>query len=221
MPLSHDEALCSCSTPSWHAGAGEPTRARQPAAAGAPSTRSVLRKRLRPAHGRSRSEPARRARCRCRSRLEHRVESPLGKTRSVSVPRCGNRVPDPDDLLALVVPGVEKELRVLGDHAPEQSLQDGPLVDERRVRSRKALRVREFAGPLGTRRKIESHVMRSLARPLHMSPAELCPACSGEHVRTLAQASGASRGERDPACREITAVELVCRLERFASPLRA
>jgi hypothetical protein len=31
-------------------------------------------------------------------------------------------VPDADDLLALVVPGVEKELGVLGYHAPEQSL---------------------------------------------------------------------------------------------------
>jgi hypothetical protein len=46
---------------------------------------------------------------------------------------AGIACPDADDLLALVVPGVEKELRVLGDHAPEQSLQDGPLVRERRA----------------------------------------------------------------------------------------
>jgi len=112
-----------------------------------------------------RAEDGRRRRFWGESRLDHRVESPVGKTRCVSVPRCGNRVPDADDLLALVIPGVEKELRVLGNHAPEQSLQDGPLVHERRVRSRKALRVREFAGPLGTRREVESHVRRSVARP--------------------------------------------------------
>jgi hypothetical protein len=111
-----------------------------------------------------RAEDCRRRRLRGESRFEHRVES-LGKTRGVSVPCCGNRVPDADDLLALVVPGVEKELRVLGDHAPEQPLQDGPLVHERRVRSPKALGVREFAGPLGTRREVESHVRRSVARP--------------------------------------------------------
>jgi hypothetical protein len=75
-------------------------------------------------------------------------------------------VPDADDLLALVVPGVEEELRVLGDHAPEQSLQDGPFVHERRkvrIWSLKALRVRELAGPLGTRRKMERHDKWSLA----------------------------------------------------------
>jgi hypothetical protein len=55
-------------------------------------------------------------------RFEHCVETPVGKARSVSVPGRGNRVPDADDLLALVVPGVEKEVRVLSKHAPEQSL---------------------------------------------------------------------------------------------------
>jgi hypothetical protein len=111
-----------------------------------------------------RAEDGGRGRSLREQRLEHRVESPVRKTPSVSVPRRGNRVPDADDLLALVVPGVEKELRVLGDHAPEQSLQDGPLVHECWVRSRKALRVRQFAGPLGTRREVESHVRRSVAR---------------------------------------------------------
>ncbi|MGB7807015.1 MAG: hypothetical protein WBM72_15590 [Actinomycetota bacterium] len=84
-------------------------------------------------------------------------------------------MPDADDLPALVVPGVEKELRVLGDHAPEQALQDGPLVHERRIRSRKTVRVREFAGPLGTRRKMERHVKAKRCTPyLDMSPAQLC-----------------------------------------------
>jgi hypothetical protein len=97
-------------------------------------------------------------------------------------------VPDADDLLALVVPGVEKELGALGYDAPEQSLQDGPLVHERRVRSRKALRVRKFAGPLGTRRKMERHVKAEPRRPdLTLPPAKFCSAYSGvipEHSRT-------------------------------------
>jgi hypothetical protein len=130
-----------------------------------------------------RAEDGRRRRFPGEARLEHRVESPVGKTRCVSVPRCGNRVPDADDLLALVVPGVEKELRVLGDHAPEQPLQDGPFVHERgkvRIRSLKALRVRGLAGPLGTRRKMERHVKAEPRTPdWILSPAELCSACSG------------------------------------------
>jgi hypothetical protein len=52
------------------------------------------------------------------------------------------------------------QLRILGDHPPEQSLQDGPLVDERRIRNRKAVRVGELVRPLGTRRKVKSHVGR-------------------------------------------------------------
>jgi hypothetical protein len=76
-------------------------------------------------------------------------------------------VPDADDLLPLVVPGVEEELRVLGDHAPEQSLQYVAFVQERRIRRRKkAGRVREFAGPLDTGGEVERHVKRSLARGL-------------------------------------------------------
>ena len=53
---------------------------------------------------------------------------PRREASHVSVPRRGDRVPDADDLLALVVPGVEQELGVLGDHALEQSFEDGPLV---------------------------------------------------------------------------------------------
>jgi hypothetical protein len=98
------------------------------------------------------------------SGLDHRVEATVGKTLCISVPRCGNSMPDADDLVALIVPRVEEELRVLGDHAPPQSLQDGALVDEREIRSRKAVRVREFAGSLGTRREVESHVGESVAR---------------------------------------------------------
>ena len=98
-------------------------------------------------------------------RLDHCVESPVGKTRSVSVPRGGDRVPDADDLLALVVPGVEQELRVLGDHAPEEPLQDGVVVHELGPGSRKTVRVREFAGPLCARGKWSVMSRRSVARP--------------------------------------------------------
>src|SRR4051794_3063038 len=102
---------------------------------------------------------------RTEARLDYRVES-VGKIRCVSVPGRGNRVPGSDDLLALVVPGVEKELRIVGDHAPEQSLQHIPFVQECRVRSRKkAGRVRELARPLGTGGEVESHVKRRLAWP--------------------------------------------------------
>jgi hypothetical protein len=125
-----------------------------------------------------RAEDGRRRRFRGESRLDHRVESPVGKSRYVSIPRRGDRVSDADDLLALVVPGVEEELRVLGDHAPEQALQDGPLVHERRQRrggSPKAVRVREFAGPLGAGREMERHVKAKRCTPdLDMSPVGSC-----------------------------------------------
>src|SRR5262245_62741279 len=48
-----------------------------------------------------RAEDGRCGRFRNESLLDHRVESSVGKTRYVSVPRRGDRVPDADDLLAL------------------------------------------------------------------------------------------------------------------------
>ena len=63
-------------------------------------------------------------------RFDDGVDSSVGQARSVSVPRRGNRVPHTDDLLALVVPGVEVKLGVFADHAAEEAFENGVVVHE-------------------------------------------------------------------------------------------
>ena len=67
-----------------------------------------------------RAEDGRRRRSFGEGGFDDGVDSAVGQARDVSVPARGDRVPHADDLLALVVPGVELELGVLLDHAAEE-----------------------------------------------------------------------------------------------------
>src|SRR5262249_55389646 len=99
-------------------------------------------------------------------RLDDGVDSSVGQARGVSVPRCGHRHSHADDLLPLVVPRVELELGVLGDHAAEEAFENGVVVEELGPHRTlgEARRVWEVAGLLGTSRKQERHLRERLTR---------------------------------------------------------
>jgi hypothetical protein len=67
-------------------------------------------------HDLERTENARRRSSLREPGFEDCVDAAVGEARLVSIPCCGNRVPTADDLLTLVVPEVEAELGVLGNH---------------------------------------------------------------------------------------------------------
>src|SRR5262249_9691853 len=109
-------------------------------------------------HGRLRS-PLREA------RFDDGVESSVGKAGRVAVPPGGNRHPHSNNLLALVVPGVELELGVVGDHAAQEAFENRVVVEDLGpVRPlTDARRVWEPAGPLGSGRKLQRHLSRSVS----------------------------------------------------------
>jgi len=91
------------------------------------------------------------------------VDPPVGEACDVSVPCCGDRVAPAYDLLSLVVPRVEVELGVFGDHTVEEAIEDRAVVHELWPDPLlKAGYVREPAGPLGTRRELERQAAPSL-----------------------------------------------------------
>ena len=96
----------------------------------------------------------------CEARFDDGVEASVGQARSLSVPPRGNRHPRTDDLLALVIPGVELKLGVFGNHTAEEAFENWVVVQELGPDRPlpEAGRVWEVAGPLGTRRKVERHV---------------------------------------------------------------
>jgi hypothetical protein len=86
--------------------------------------------------------------------------------RDDSVPRGGYRVARAHDLVALVVPRIEEELRILGNDAPEEAIEDGIVVHD--VGPNLRLGAGDMglsACPFGTRRKMQRHVSAGLALP--------------------------------------------------------
>ena len=64
------------------------------------------------------------------ARFKRRVDPAVGEAVDVSVPRDGNGVALADDLVPLVVPGVELELRSFTDQASEQPVEDRVVIHE-------------------------------------------------------------------------------------------
>ena len=110
-----------------------------------------------------RAEDGRRRRSFGEPGFDDGVDSPVGQARDVSVPRCWDRVPHADDLLALVVPGVELELGELVDHAAEEAIQDRVVVHELGPGAVEPGCVGLASGPLGAGRELERHVRPSVA----------------------------------------------------------
>src|SRR6476660_6160165 len=92
-------------------------------------------------------------------RFDNGVDTSVREVRDDPVPRCRNRVAPAHDLIALVVPHVEEELRVLGDHPAEEAIKDLVVVHE--LGPDLLLEAGDMgllAGPLGTCRKVQRHV---------------------------------------------------------------
>jgi hypothetical protein len=110
-----------------------------------------------------RAEDGRSRRLLCESGLDDSVDSSVGQARHVSVPRSGDRVPDPDDLVSLLVPRVELELGEVADHPAEELVQDRVVVHELGPRALQAGCVWLASGELGARREAKRHLSRSSA----------------------------------------------------------
>src|SRR5262249_59348426 len=85
------------------------------------------------------------------------------------------RHPDADVRLTLTVPRVELELGVLGNNTPEETVENGVVVQELGPQAfAKAACMRLTAGPLGTRREAKRHLRRSVSE---------APPCRRVHTR--------------------------------------
>src|SRR5262249_11180551 len=106
------------------------------------------------------------------SGFEDSVDTAVRQAGVVSVPRRGTRVAPADNLLALVVPEVEAELGVLGDHTLQEAGRTGRVVHELGpTLSPEPLCMWLMARPLRARREAKRHLRRRVSRTAVAMPS--------------------------------------------------